>query len=83
MHVQNTYLKRELNIKRSCTKIKMDNKWILNSINKKDKLYKTLTQTDTNNNVLYQRLKTELIEYRTGLRKSIRKAKRDFYIHFI
>ena len=29
---------------------------ILNSINKKDKLYKTLIQTDTNNIILYERL---------------------------
>ena len=60
-------------------------KWItngiLNSINKKDKLYKTLIQTDTNNTILYERLKTEFNEYRAGLRKIIRKAKRDFYIH--
>ena len=82
MHLQNTYLTRGLNIKRSCTK---KSKWItngiLNSINKKDKLYKALIQTDTNNTVLYERLKTEFKEYRAGLRKTIRKAKRDFYIH--
>ena len=53
----------------------------MNSINKKDKLYKTLIQTDTNNTVLYERLKTKFKEYRAGLRKTIRKAKRDFYIH--
>ena len=53
----------------------------MNSINKKDKLYKTLIQTDTNNTILYERLKTEFNEYRAGLRKTIRKAKRDFYIH--
>ena len=48
-------------------------KWItngiLNSINKKDKLYKTLIQTDTNNTVLYERLKTEFKEYRAALEK--------------
>ena len=53
----------------------------MNSINKKDKLYKILFQTDTNNTVLYERLKTEFKEYRAGLRKTIRKAKRNFYIH--
>ena len=53
----------------------------MNSINKKDKLYRTLIQTDTNNTILYERLKTEFNEYRAGLRKTIRKAKRDFYIH--
>ena len=68
-------------------KLHKKSKWItngiLNSINKKDKLYKTLIQTDTNNTVLYERLKTEFKEYRAGLRKTIRKAKRDFYIqHF-
>ena len=66
-------------------KLHKKSKWItngiLNSINKKDKLYKTLIQTDTNNTILYERLKTEFNEYRAGLRKTIRKAKRDFYIH--
>ena len=56
---------------------------ILNSINKKDKLDKTLIQTDTNTSILYERLKTEFNEYRAGLRKTTRKAKRDFYIHII
>ena len=76
------------NTLRKCTyqkKLHKKSKWItngiLNSINKKDKLYKTLIQTDTNNTVLYERLKTEFKEYRGGLRKTIRKAKRDFYIH--
>ena len=66
-------------------KLHKKSKWItngiLNSINKKDKLYKTLIQTDTNNTILYERLKTEFNEYRAGIRKTIRKAKRDFYIH--
>ena len=43
---------------------------ILNSINKKDKLYGTLIQTDTNRTVLYERLKTEFKGYRVGLGKS-------------
>ena len=46
MHVQNTYLKRKLHIKRKSN-------GILHLINKKDDLYKTLIQTDTNNTVLY------------------------------
>ena len=66
-------------------KLHKKSKWItngiLNSINKKDKLYKTLIQTDTNNTILYKRLKTEFNEYRAGLRKTVRKAKCDFYIH--
>ena len=66
-------------------KLYKESKWItngtLNSINKKDKLYKTLIQTDTNNTVLYERLKTEFKEYRAGPRKTIRKAKRDFYTY--
>ena len=66
-------------------KLHKKSKWItngiLNSINKKDKLYKTLVQTDTNNIVLYERLKNEFKEYRASLRKTIRKAKRDFYTH--
>ena len=70
MHVQNTYLKKLLNILK---KLHKKSKWItngiLNSINKKDKLYKTLIQTDTNNTVLYERLKTEFKEYRAALEK--------------
>ena len=59
-------------------------KWItngiLNSINKIAKLYKTLIQTDTNNIVLYERLKNNFKEYRASLRKTIRKAKRNLSI---
>ena len=66
-------------------KLHKKSKWItngiLNSINKKDKFYKTLVQTDTNSIVLYERLKNEFKEYRASLRKTIRKAKRDFYTH--
>ena len=47
-------------------KLHKKSKWItngiLNSINKKDKLYKALIQTDTNNTVLYEKLKTEFKE---------------------
>ena len=50
-------------------------------MNKKDKLYKTLIQTDLDNTVLYDRLKTEFKDYRASLRKIIRKAKRDYYTH--
>ena len=67
-------------------KLHKKSKWIangiLNSINKKDKLYKTLIQTDTKNTVLYERLKNKINEYREpALKKTISKAKRDFYIH--
>ena len=58
--VKNTCLERELNITK---KLHKKSKWIRNgilrSINKKDKLYKTLIQTDLDNTVLYDRLKTE------------------------
>ena len=47
---------------------------ILNSINKKDKLYKTLIQTDTNNIVLYERLKNEFKEYRAKSEKNHEKS---------
>ena len=62
-------------------KSKLITNGILNSINKKDKLYKTLIQTDTNNIVLYERLKNEFKEYRASLRETMRKSKRDFYTH--
>ena len=54
---------------------------ILTTISEKDKLYESLNQTDTNNTVLYEILRTGFKEYRVGLRKITRKAKRDFYIH--
>ena len=53
---------------------------ILKSINLKDKLYKTLIQTDQHNEVIYLRLRTEFKRYRATLRKSIREAKRLYYI---
>ena len=58
-------------------------KWISNgilkSINTKDRLYKVLVQTDPANTILYERRKEEFKQYRAELRKSIRKAKRDYY----
>ena len=66
-------------------KLHKKSKWITNgilrSINKKVKLYKTLIQTDLDNTVLYDRLKTEFKDYHASLRKIIRKAKRDYYTH--
>ena len=80
--VKNTCLERELNLKK---KLHKKSKWITNgilrSINKKDKLYTILIQTDLDNTVLYDRLKTEIKDYRASLRKIIRKAKRDYYTH--
>ena len=60
-------------------------KWITNgilkSINTKDKLYKTLIQTNTTTYMnLYHRLKEEFKQYRAKLRKSIREAKRQYFI---
>ena len=41
---------------------------ILKSINTKDKLYKNFIQTDTEDEQLYSRLKSEFITHRTVLR---------------
>ena len=49
---------------------------ILNSINTKDKLYKILLQTDTEDKQLYSRLKSEFITHRTVLRRNISEEKR-------
>ena len=53
-------------------KLHKKSKWITNgilrSINKKDKLYKTIIQT-------------EFKDYRASMRKIIRKTKRDYYTH--
>ena len=57
----------------------MDNKGNIKL--QKNKLHKTLVQTDTNNIVLYERLNNEFKEYRASLRKTIRKAKRDCNTH--
>ena len=58
-------------------------KWISNgilkSINTKDRLHKVLVQTDPANTILYERRKEGFKQYRAELRKSIRKAKRDYY----
>ena len=54
---------------------------ILNSINTKDRLYKTLMQTDTDDVELFNRRKKEFKLYRTNLRKSIRNAKRTYFEH--
>ena len=58
-------------------------KWISNgilkSINTKDRLYKVLVQSDPANTIQYERRKEEFKQYRAELRKSIRKAKRDYY----
>ena len=52
---------------------------ILKSINTKDKLYKKFIQTDTEDEHLYSRLKSEFITHRTVLRINIREAKRMYY----
>ena len=58
----------------------MKSKWmtdnILISINTKDKLYTILIQTDTEDEHLYTRLKSEFNTHRTVLRRNIREAKR-------
>ncbi len=60
------------------------NKWmtngILNSINMKDRLYKIFIQTDPRNELIYDRLREEYKKYRKTLRKSIREAKRLYYM---
>ena len=58
--------------------------WIINeilkSINIKDKLHKTLITNTTTTMDLYHRLKEEFKQYRAELRKSIREAKRQYFI---
>ena len=82
MLVRSIYRRRKLNnYKKSIHK---KSKWITNgilkSINTKDKLYKTLIQTNTTTNMdLYHRLKEEFKQYRAKLRKSIREAKRQYF----
>ena len=53
---------------------------ILNSINTKNALYKILIQTSPTNEDVHSRLKSEYTEYRAKLRKSIREAKRLYYL---
>ena len=55
-------------------------KGILNSINTKNGLYKILIQTSPTNEDVHNRLKSEYTEYRAKLRKSIREAKRLYYL---
>ena len=65
--------------KKRLKKSKWISNGILKSINTKDRLYKVLVQTDPANTILYERRKEEFKQYRAELRKSIRKAKRDYY----
>ena len=61
-----------------------NSKWmtdgILKSINTKDKLYKILIQTNVVNTAIFNTLKEEFKVYRATLRRSIREAKRRYYI---
>ena len=57
----------------------MTNK-ILQSI-QKNRLYKTLMHTNTDNTDLFNRRKDEYKQYRAYLRKQIREAKRKYYDH--
>ena len=73
--------KKKVKYKKSIHK---KSKWITNgilkSINTKEKLYKTLIQTNTTTNIdLYHRLKEEFKQYRAKLRKSIRETKRQYF----
>ena len=52
---------------------------ILQSINQKNRLYKILVHTDTDNTDLFNRRKDEYKQYRAYLRKQIRQAKRKYY----
>ena len=56
----------------------MDDIGILNSINKKDRLYKLLLQTDVNSDK-YAALKPTFKQYRETLRRSIKEAKKIYY----
>ena len=51
----------------------------LKSINTKDKLYKKFILTDTEDEQLYSRSKSEFISHRTVLRRNTREAKRMYY----
>ena len=51
---------------------------ILNSINKKDKLYKLLLKTDVNSDK-YTALKATFKQYKETLRRSIKEAKKIYY----
>ena len=53
---------------------------ILKSINTKDILYKILIQTNIQNREIFNTLKEEFQVYRATLRRSIREAKRRYYM---
>ena len=53
---------------------------VLESINNQNKLYKRFIQTDKNNIKLFKTLKNEYHIYRARPRRTIREAKRMFYI---
>ena len=59
-------------------KSKWMTKRLLNSINTKDRLYKILVQTDTNN-ILYETMRLNLKTYQRILKNSIKKAKRVYH----
>ena len=53
---------------------------LLNSINTKDRLYKILVQTDTNN-ILYETMRLNLKTYQRILKNSIKEAKRVYHFN--
>ena len=55
-------------------------KGLLNSINTKDRLYKILVQTDTNN-ILYETMRLNLKTYQRILKNSIKEAKRVYHFN--
>ena len=55
-------------------------KGIINSINTKNAPYKTLIQTSPTNEDVHSRVKSKYTDYRAKLRKSIREAKRLYYL---
>ena len=65
--------------KRKHMKSKLMTDAILKSINTKDKLYKIVIQTDTEDEHLFSRLKSEFITHCTVLRRNIREAKQMYY----
>ena len=64
--------------KRKHNKSKWMTTGILNSINTKDRLYKTLLKTDTSSNA-YKVAKANFKRYREILRSSIKRAKMLYY----
>ena len=61
-------------------KSKWMTKGLLNSINTKDRLYKILVQTDTNN-ILYETMRLNLKTYQRILKNSIKEAKRVYHFN--